>query len=346
MRVLVLDDDSVFRTVLSRLLTRVGVDVAATCSTVESAKKRMAGGDIDAVTVDVVLRGESGLDFLKWCRQAHPHVVTALVTAGTEKGARTGVDAVLLGASALLTKPDAKNIDGFEADLRRVFNDGQSHVRGAAPQKTYKLPNPPALRPGPRRELLAIGASTGGPPALLALLKGLPSFFEAPIVVTQHMPALHLQYLAEMMTQQVGRTVEIPTDGVQLRRGRVYLAGNDRHLLVERVQGALVARQSDGPPENFCKPAVDPMFRSIAKVCNGTCLGVVVTGMGSDGAKGSVNLRDSGNPVLVQDEASSVVWGMPGSVVNAGAADAVVSLEKLPASILEWMAWSPGGSTS
>lgn len=342
-----LDDDVVFRTVISRLLTRIGAEVAATCSTVDSAKKRLEGGDVDAVTVDVVLRNESGLDFLKWCRQTHPHVMTVLVTAGSEKGARTGVDAVLLGASALLTKPDAKQLDGFEAELRRIFNDGQRQEKTPAVQrKSYKAPTPPLLRPAPRRELLAIGASTGGPPALLKMLKALPTFFDAPIVVTQHMPALHLQYLAELLTQQVGRPVEVAADGVSLRRGRIYLAGNEKHLVLERNAGSLVGKHFDGPPEHFCKPAVDPMFRSIAKVCPGTCLGVVITGMGSDGAKGAVTLREAGNPVLVQDEETSVVWGMPGSVVNAGAADAVIALEKLPAAILEWMAWTPGGTAS
>ncbi|MFZ5445335.1 MAG: chemotaxis protein CheB [Myxococcota bacterium] len=339
-RVVVLDDDAVFRVVLSRLLAKVGANVVATCSTIESARKRLAGGDVDAVTVDVVLRNESGLDFLRWCRQTYPKVMTVLVTAGTEKGARTGVDAVFLGAAGLLTKPDAKHLDDFEADLRRLF---QTDTRPSP------VPSRPAigpkLKPEARRELLAVGSSTGGPPALLKFLKALPAGFDAPIVITQHMPALHLVYLAELLSQQGGRPVELPADNAPLLRGRAYLAGHGKHLQVARgPDGKLVARHFDGEPEHFCKPAVDPMFRSVAQVCRGSALGVVLTGMGHDGARGAVSLRESGNPVLVQDEATSVVWGMPGAVVNAGAADAVASIDQLPQAVLEWMAWPQGGT--
>lgn len=340
-RVVVLDDDAVFRAVLSRMLAKAGADVVATCSTIESARKRLAGGDVDAVTVDVVLRNESGLDFLKWCRTACPSVMTVLVTAGTEKGARTGVDAVFLGAAALLTKPDARHLDEFEAELRRLFPDGRAPTpTRAEPGRTFG----PRLRPEARRELLAVGASTGGPPALLKFLKGLPPSFDAPIVITQHMPALHLAYLAELLSQQGGRPVELADDQAPLVRGRAYLAGHGKHLQVARVDGRLVARQFDGPPEHFCKPAVDPMFRSIAQACRGTCVGVVLTGMGQDGSRGAVALRETGNPVLVQDEASSVVWGMPSAVVAAGAADLVASIDQLPQAVLEWMAWPQGGT--
>jgi len=343
LRVVVLDDDAVFRAVLSRLLTGLGLEVLATCSNIDSARKRLAGGDVDAVTVDVVLRNESGLDFLKWCRATHPSVVTVLVTAGTEKGARTGVDAVFLGASALLTKPDAKRLEGFEAELRRVFNDGKGRENTSGVRRPIMRAST-QLKPESRRELLAIGASTGGPPALLKLLKSLPAWFDAPIVITQHMPSLHLGYLAELLTQQSGRMVEVAADHAPLQRGRAYLAGNDRHLTLERVGGRLVTKHFDGPPEHYCKPAVDPMFRSIAQVCHGTCLGVVLTGMGSDGAKGAVALRQSTNPVLIQDQDSSVVWGMPGAVMNAGAADAVAPIDRLSQTVLEWMAWTQGAN--
>jgi two-component system chemotaxis response regulator CheB len=343
LRVVVLDDDPVFRTVLSRMLSRVGLEVVATCSTIDSAKKYLMAGNVDAVTVDVVLKGESGLDFLKWCHQAYRTVVTVLVTAGTERGARTGVDAVFLGAAALLTKPDARSLDGFEQELRRVFNNGNR--LGAPAAARVKVPVRGGLRPSMRRDVLAIGASTGGPPVLLKLLKMLPVTFDVPIVITQHMPSLHIPYLAELLSQQAGRRVVVAADGLVLQRGVTYLAGNGKHLLLERRGEQLVTRQSDAPPEHFCKPAVDPMFRSLAKACTGGCLGVVMTGMGSDGAAGAGLLRAKGNPVLVQDEASSVVWGMPGSVVAAGQADGVFSADKISAGILEWMAFAGPGAT-
>lgn len=343
LRVVVLDDDAVFRTVLARMLTKLGLEVVATCSSIDAAKRQLATGTVDAVTVDVVLKGESGLDFLKWCHQAYRGVVTVLVTAGTERGARTGVDAVFLGAAALLTKPEARNIGGFEAELRRVFNDGNRH-QPAVPARTTLQAAGGRLAPARRAELLAVGASTGGPPVLLKLLKGLPPTFEVPLIITQHMPALHIPYLAELLSQQGGRRVVVAADGLVLQKRQAYLAGNGKHLLVERRGEQLIVRQSDGPPEHFCKPAVDPMFRSAAKACGGGCLGVVMTGMGSDGAQGAVALRARHNPVLAQDEASSVVWGMPGSVVAAGAADAVYPADRMAAGILEWMGFARGTS--
>jgi two-component system chemotaxis response regulator CheB len=323
------------------MLARIGLEVVAACSTIDAARRQVAQGNVDAVTVDVVLKGESGLDFLKWCHQVHRNVVTVLVTAGTERGARTGVDAVFLGAAALLTKPDAKHIQGFENELRRVFNDGKKQSTSAVPAAVKGG----RLSPANRRELLALGASTGGPPVLLKVLKSLPAEFDVPIIITQHMPALHIPYLAELLTQQAGRRVVVATDGVLLQKRQAYLAGNAMHLLVEWRGEQLIARPSDTAAEHFCKPAVDPMFRSAARACSGGCLGVVMTGMGSDGAQGAVALRARGNPVIVQDEASSVVWGMPGAVVSAGAADAVLSGDRLSSGILEWMGFATRGVT-
>lgn len=339
MRVVVLDDDPVFRLVISRMLTRIGLEVVSSVGTIEAAKRWLDSSSVDAVTVDVVLKNESGLDFLKWCRAAHPRVLPVLVTAGTEKSARTGVDAVFLGAAALLTKPEADGVTGFEGELRRVFLETKLDPHGRAVSGAVVKPGAPALKPELRRELVAVGSSTGGPPALLKFLKGLPGWMDAPIIITQHMPELHMGYLAELLAQQCGRPVEVPADNTRLMRGRAYLAGHGKHLIVERQLGRLFVRQFDGPEEHHCKPAVDPMFRSVAQHCPGTAIGVVLTGMGADGARGAGAMRLRGNPVLVQDEASCVVFGMPAAVMNAGAADAVVPLSELARAVPEWMAW-------
>ncbi|MFO0597244.1 MAG: chemotaxis protein CheB [Myxococcaceae bacterium] len=340
LRALVLDDDPVFRTVLSRTLGRLGVQVVATCADGASARQRLGSGDVDAVTIDVVLKGESGIDFLKWCRAHHPKVVTVLVTAGTERGARTGVDGVLLGAAALIPKPDAKHVDGFESDLRRVF--GLSEQPRAVPTAASNTPTA-RLRPARRREFIAIGASTGGPPALLKLLKAIPAWCDAPVVITQHMPSLHLTYFAELLAGQLPRPVKVVSAPTPLLRGAFYLASGDHHLKVRRSGATLVASPDSGEPEHHCRPAVDPMFRSLAEAAPGGGVAIVLTGMGSDGASGAVMLRERGTPVLVQDQASSVVWGMPSSVVNAGAADAVVPIDRMAATVLEWMDWAQGG---
>lgn len=351
LRVVVLDDDPVFRTFLTQMLTRIGLEVVGQCANIEAARKRLAQGDVDAVTVDVVLKGESGLDFLKWCHQSHRAIITVLVTAGTERGARTGVDAVFLGAAALLTKPDSRTITGFESELRRIFADGR---RSSRPQIGISVSRPTTptrttaggskgLHPARRNDLLAIGASTGGPPVLLKLLKGLPATFDVPIVITQHMPALHIPYMTELLASQSGRRVVVAMEGQTLMRGLAYVA-MAKHLTIVRSGDKLQLKYVDGAPEHFCKPAVDPMFRSVAQACRGTALGVVLTGMGSDGARGAVTLREAGNPVLIQDAESSVVWGMPGATHALGAADAVLHADRIPAAIQEWMGVTPRGA--
>jgi two-component system chemotaxis response regulator CheB len=345
LRVAVLDDDPVFRTFLSQMLASIGLEVVGQCASIAEAKTRLAQGGVDAVTVDVVLKGESGLDFLRWCHQAHRSLLTVLVTAGTERGARTGVDAVFLGAAALLTKPDAKSIHGFESELRRVFADGRKisptpAARAEPKPKVTGAPLARALIPARRNDLLAIGASTGGPPVLLKLLKSLPLAFDVPIVITQHMPALHIQYMSELLSTQAGRRVVAATDGEVLVRGTTYVAAG-KHLTLRRAGTTLMVRYVDGPPEHFCKPAVDPMFRSVAQVCRGTALGVVLTGMGADGGQGAVALREAQNPVIIQDAESSVVWGMPGAVHAHGAADGVYASDRLASAITEWMGFSP-----
>lgn len=344
LRVAVLDDDPVFRTFLTQMLGRIGLEVVAQCANSEAAKKRLAQGGIDAITVDVVLKGESGLDFLTWCHQTHKGVLTVLVTAGSERGARTGVDAIFLGAAGLLTKPTAASINTFEHELRRVFADGR-RAPGAPTARPLVAAGvrAAALVPARRTELLAIGASTGGPPVLLSVLKRLPATFDVPIVITQHMPAGHVQYMSELLASQSGRKVAVAKEGQALLRGVTYVASS-QHLTVVRAGETLALRYVDGAPEHFCKPAVDPMFRSVAQACRGTALGVVLTGMGSDGARGAVAMRASNNPVLIQDAESSVVWGMPGAVHALGAADGVFNVERLPGAIVEWMGFSPQGT--
>jgi two-component system chemotaxis response regulator CheB len=160
-------------------------------------------------------------------------------------------------------------------------------------------------------------------------LKGLPSNFKTPIVVTQHIAQHHLTDLIAVFDGTGGRRVFAARHGQRLENNTVYVASESRHLLLDRVDGSLQVHQSDGPEENFCRPSVDPMFRSVAENCGRAAVGVILTGMGTDGAIGSVALRKKGAPVVVQDKESSVVWGMPGAVVQRGAASIVVSGEKI-----------------
>ena len=181
--------------------------------------------------------------------------------------------------------------------------------------------------------MVAVGSSTGGPQALAGFLRGLSAPPAVPLVIVQHMPAGFTAMLADHLDRLGALRVTEAKDGEPLRAGRAYLAPGDRHLLVERGAGGLVARLRDDPPEHFCRPAVDPMLRSAERACEGRVLAVILTGMGQDGLAGCRGLSAAGGTVLAQDEASSVVWGMPGAVARAGLARALLRPERLGARV-------------
>jgi two-component system chemotaxis response regulator CheB len=190
---------------------------------------------------------------------------------------------------------------------------------------------------GPPRQVdvLAVGCSTGGPEALTAVLRHLPADLPVPVVVVQHMPPVFTRLFAERLDRAGNLSVSEAVDGTTLRPGHVYIAPGDHHLEVVRVGTAVRTRLQDGPPENFCRPAVDVLFRSVAAAYRGAALGLVLTGMGQDGKRGAEHLRSGGARIVVQDEASSVVWGMPGAVATAGLADSVLPLDQIGSAVLE-----------
>ena len=320
-KILIVDDDPTYRRILSHTFAAIDcAKVVATAADLASAKKILDSEDIDLLTLDVVLREESGLDLLDWLRKQHPSVVVALLTGGTEKRASQPIDAMLLGAMTLVLKPSGPAAPAIlKESLERVIGGIVATAIGHA-----QLPVQPKAVHALPREVITIGASTGGPPVLLQLLKSLPASIQVPILITQHMHQDHLTDLAAMLNAPGGRTVHLAQHDEPLQPSQVYLANGDKHLGLVRRERHLFVQQMVGPEENFCRPAVDPMFRSVASVCGEDSVGVVMTGMGSDGAKGATHLRERGAPVVVQDEASSVVWGMPGAAVALGAASEVV----------------------
>jgi two-component system chemotaxis response regulator CheB len=337
LRVLVVDDAAAYRQAVSRALGKIpGVVVAGIAADLATARRKIEAGEIDAVTIDVNLAGESGLDLVRWLRERLPGVVPILVTSGETEGAKTAVDALLLGAAGIVLKPSGDfAADELQSALQRI-------LQGVA-RPSLRPPTVLAVEPSrSQRELVAVGASTGGPPVLLTFLQSLPRDFEVPIVIVQHMPKEHVPYFAELLGQRSGRPVRVADDGELVRTGVTYVAGHGLHLRVSRRRDGLVLYQHDGPPEHNCRPAVDPLFRSVAEACGPTAVGVVMSGMGSDGALGAVELASRGAPVVVQDERSSVVWSMPGAVCAAGVASAVVPADQLGA----WVVRRTSTSTS
>jgi two-component system, chemotaxis family, protein-glutamate methylesterase/glutaminase len=321
----------VYRQIIAKTLAAIdNVQLVGTASSLESARRKIPSLEVDAVTVDVQLRNESGLDLLPWLSEHFPRIVTVLVTAGLAREARLAVDALLLGASALVLKPGGPNAaSALTAALRSVFEAmPQAPASGiVSPSVTADLTRAP-------REIVAVGASTGGPPIVVQFLKKLDASFDIPILVTQHMAALHAPFFAELLARSSGRAVRLAVHGDVIEPGGVYVAGNDRHMGVARAGNRLIVVQEDGPFENQCRPAVDPMFRSVAAVCGARAVGVVMSGMGSDGMRGALALQRRGAPVIVQDRETSIVWGMPGATVAAGAATAIVPAADLAAAVM------------
>lgn len=333
-RVLVVDDDPTYRRILTTTFERIeGVELVGTAATLAIARSKLETREVDLVTLDVVLKDESGLELLPWMRERFPHVITVLLTAGLAQEARVAVDALLLGASSLILKPTGPGAQQTLTDaLALVLRGVPARAFSPAPQRAADFVSSGAAL----REVIAIGASTGGPPVVMQFLKELPANFEVPILITQHMPALHVPYFAELLGRQTGRAVRLAAHGDFVERGGVYIAGDAKHMKITRALGRLVILQDDGPQEHNCRPAVDPLFRSVAESCGAAAVGVVMTGMGSDGALGAVAMRARGAPVVAQDRETSVVWGMPGAVAAAGAASQVVPASALATTMLRW----------
>ncbi|MEU4239266.1 chemotaxis response regulator protein-glutamate methylesterase [Actinoplanes sp. NPDC026619] len=207
---------------------------------------------------------------------------------------------------------------------------------GAAPAGPPGAPARPVKRgtPGGRVDILAIGSSTGGPDALTKVLTALPADIPVPIVITQHMPPVFTRMFAERLDRGTPLHVVEATDGMELQPGWAYIAPGESHLVLHRRGTATLTQLSSAPPENSCRPAVDVMFRSVAALYGASAYATVLTGMGHDGRGGAKVLRDAGAEILAQDEATSVVWGMPGAVVGAGLADEVLPLERIAAHLI------------
>ena len=241
--------------------------------------------------------------------------MTALMANRQEAVSR--VDALLLGAIELLQKPTGAQAATDLAMLLRRLVEG---LRSPAVSDSETVSPRPALSSADfaaPREVVAVGASTGGPPVVTAFVRGLPPSFAVPVVITQHMPGQHVPAFVASLAQQSGRTVRLARHLAPLAPGEVVMASEGRHMRLGRRQGQLVVLQDDGPEENYCRPAVDPLFASVAATCGPSAIGVVMTGMGCDGAKGAALMSERGAPLVVQDRQTSAVWGMPGAVVAA-----------------------------
>jgi two-component system chemotaxis response regulator CheB len=306
----------------------------------------------DAVTMDIEMPVMDGISAVKALRVKHPQLTVVMFSTLTERGAAATLDALASGASDYVTKPAnvgsvAESKQSIREQLipRLIALTGARRLATRAAAIPPPLPAPPRPRQSARSgayEVLAIGSSTGGPDALAAVLAGLPADLPVPVVIVQHMPPIFTRMLAERLNSISPLTIVEAEEGVSLSRGQVLVAPGGRHLEVRMRGTSILAHLSDAPPENYCKPAVDVLFRSVATVFKDRVLAAVLTGMGRDGAQGATTIRSAGGKVYAQDEATSVVWGMPGAVVNAGQADRILPLGDMAGQLAAELTPLPG----
>ncbi|MET0617320.1 MAG: chemotaxis response regulator protein-glutamate methylesterase [Luteibacter sp.] len=357
-RVLIVDDSALVRKVLSTMLeSDPGIEVVGTAADPLIAREKIKQLNPDVLTLDVEMPRMDGLTFLENLMRLRPMPVV-MVSTLTEKGAEVTLRALELGAIDFFTKPSA--------DLANTFMEHAPEIcakvrlaAGAKPRErsevirldtprlhdAARLEVPPRLSADavlPRAQtagsrggtrIIAIGASTGGTEAIRVVLEAMPPT-APPIVITQHIPAAFSgPFAARMDTCSAMRVCEA-RDGQPIQPGHAYIAPGSQHLLVMWDGAKHVCRLHDGPPVNRHKPAVDVLFRSMAASVGAATIGVLLTGMGDDGARGLGELKEIGAPTLVQDEASSVVWGMPGAAWKAGAASEMLALDAIAARLL------------
>lgn len=341
-KVLIVDDSAVIRKVLGDVLKEdPQIEIVGTAANGKIALQEIERLRPDIITLDIEMPEMNGLETVRHLRSRDSTLPIIMCSSLTAAGASHTLEALASGASDYVTKPSshgANTRDVVGHDLLQkikalasssLSNAQNSEVGVAIPVHTTT----PTGTLGISAEAIAIGVSTGGPNALAELLPRLPAHLLVPVFVVQHMPPIFTKLLAERLDAQSPMRIVEAVDDQEAQPGVVYLAPGGKHMEVKRVLGRIRVSLNDGPPEHSCKPAVDVLFRSIAKAYGGESLAVVLTGMGKDGLAGCELIKSVGGSILVQDKNSCAVWGMPGAVVEAGIARAVLTIPAIAGEI-------------
>ncbi|MEM8794303.1 MAG: chemotaxis response regulator protein-glutamate methylesterase [Pseudomonadota bacterium] len=363
-KVMLVDDSAVVRGLMSRWLEpEANIEIVARSRNGLHALKDAEQTKPDIIVLDIEMPEMDGLEALPLLLKASPGVRILIASSLSQRNAKISLTALSKGAHDYVPKPSTNSglttSDDFRSELITKINalcgsPGASQAAAAPRPAVARTPTPDAprvkapitpsfgkneadgsgslIRPFNNRkpEILCIGSSTGGPRAVQTLLAGLaPALRSIPVVITQHMPKAFTSVFAEHLEKASGLKVSEASDGEAVKAGQIYVAPGDRHMLFKRGTAGLEVVLDDGPEVNFCKPAVDCMFDSAVQLFGASTLGVVMTGMGNDGAKGSESIVGAGGNVIVQDEASSIVWGMPGACYKAGVCAGVFPLDDL-----------------
>lgn len=357
-RVMIVDDSAVIRGVLSRFVeSDPGIKVAMMAGNGKLAVSHMAHGPFDVIILDIEMPEMDGLTALPLILKADPHVQVIIASTLSTANAAITLKAFSMGAAECLAKPSSHELsgatafrDGLIAKVKTLGQIAQAKRKGLHPQakagtdpKTTAMPAPGAKRFTLRKDLLpsipeviAIGSSTGGPQTLVRFFIDLKPGLKQPIFITQHMPPTFTTALAQQIAKQSGLKCHEAAEGDIVEGGHIYLAPGDFHMTVKDNGRQKIIALNKDPQENFCRPAVDPMLRSIVGLYGKKTLAVIFTGMGSDGLKGCQQVVEAGGTVIAQDEATSVVWGMPDAVAMAGICTEVLALEHMAATVRQY----------
>jgi two-component system chemotaxis response regulator CheB len=344
-RVLVVDDAVVIRSLISAVLAcDPDIEVVGVAAHGRIALAKIPQVNPDVITLDVEMPEMDGIATMREIRKLYPNLPVIMFSTLTERGAERTLDALAAGATDYVTKPAnvgsvAQSMQCLEAELipkvklhgRRVIFVPPVAKPAVAPASslTAAKASHPAVAAATPVSIVCIGTSTGGPNALADVFASVPPDLPVPIVIVQHMPVLFTKMLAERLDKLGSLRFCEGSDGQILEPGCAYIAPGGRHMEVVAKAGGLQLHLHSGHPENSCRPAVDVLFRSVAASCGGATLAIVLTGMGQDGLHGCRVLQECGAQILAQDEASSVVWGMPGQVANAGLASRILPLNQV-----------------
>lgn len=325
-RILIVDDSVVARAVLARILeARAEFEIVGAVSQAKQALEIVRTRQIDIVLLDLEMPDMHGLELLPQLIEQSDGARVLVVSSAAGEGAAATIQALALGAADTLQKPGVTNFVGRFGDTLadRLMRIAAGRNNRAKPVAVKTRQASEAAHES--IDCLAIGASTGGLHALNELLRDFPQAFTAPIIITQHLPATFIPYFADQMASIAGRPASVARDGEIVRKGRILIAPGEGHIRLKRVGGDVRVTLDPKPATTLCMPSVDPMFESLAEVYGTRGLAVVLSGMGRDGTIGAREVANIGGEILVQDAATSVVWGMPGSVAEAGIASAVLS---------------------
>jgi two-component system chemotaxis response regulator CheB len=357
-QVFLVDDSSVVRRLVTNALNNdPSLEVIGTAADGQIALKRLAELQPDVVLLDLEMPVMDGLETLVALRKTHPRLPVIMFSRFTQRGVEATVHALTLGADDYVPKPgDGIDMGPCIEELLipkiKLLGQRARPIRGAssvgedvrlqsAAVSEVSRPSAHATQQPQRVEIVVLGASTGGPNALAEMLPAFPSDWSVPILIVQHMPPNFTARLAERLSAKAPLRVREAQVGELVSASQVWVAPGDHHLLCRRNGKAILLELNQEPPVNSCRPSVDVLFRSAAEVYGPRVLAIVLTGMGQDGLRGCECVRAAGGQVLVQDEATSVVWSMPGAVAQAGLADQVLPLRQLGAEILRRVQQSP-----